>query len=93
MIRETDDRHHPIAVHKTDGLSLPEFAGHPESGRYAIQCNVNPADELHRGLLEMRRDAARRYAVILAEAVYWGTGAEARRKAWDRAMRALRPWQ
>jgi len=86
VIREADDCHHPIAVHKNHGLSFAEFAEDPNIDVFAVQYNVSTADELHRGLLEARREAAGRYGVLLSEAADWGTGAEARGKAWACAM-------
>lgn len=89
VIRGADDRQHPIAVHKNHGLSFSEFTGDPNIDLFAVQYNVPTADELHRGLLEARHEAAGRYGIILAEAANWGTGAEARRKSWACAMAGI----
>jgi hypothetical protein len=85
-IRAADGFRHPIAVHKNSGLSFAEFADDPSIDQFAVQYNVGTAEELHRGVLEAAREAAGRYSLNLAEAAAWGTGAEARRKAWACAM-------
>ncbi len=86
LVREADDNDHPIAVHKNHGLDFSELADDPNIGQFAIQYNVPTAAELHRGVVEAWNGARGRYNLNLAEAADWGTGAEARKKAWACAM-------
>lgn len=85
-VRAADPYGHPIAVHLNDGLDFTEFADDPNIDHFAVQYNRPDADELHRGLVEAVRLAAGRYAITLAEAADWGSGAEARRKVWACAL-------
>ncbi len=85
-IRAADEHRHPIAVHKVHGLDFDEFADDPNLDQYAIQFNVPDASELHRGNVTAFRKAAARYNLNLAEANWWGSGREARQKAWAVAM-------
>jgi CubicO group peptidase (beta-lactamase class C family) len=86
LIRAEDDNRHPIAVHKNHGLDFAEFADDPNIDEFAIQYNVETAEELHAGVVQARREARGRYRVNLSEAANWGTGAESRRKCWACAM-------
>jgi len=86
LIKAADDYDHPIAVHLNHGLDFSVFADDPSIDQFAIQYNVPTAEELHAGLLQAWRDAKGRYSLNLSEAADWGTGAEARQKAWACAM-------
>jgi hypothetical protein len=86
LVREADDHDHPIAVHKNHGLDFAELADDPNINQFAMQYNVPTAAELHRGVVEAWKGARGRYNLNLAEAADWGTGAEARKKAWACAM-------
>ncbi|MBP7053056.1 MAG: serine hydrolase [Phycisphaerae bacterium] len=86
IIRDADDRGHVIAVHKNDGLDFSEFADDPCIDQFAIQYNVETAEQLHAGVVQARREAKGRYSVNLSEAADWGAGAESRRKCWACAM-------
>ncbi len=86
LIRDEDDRGHSIAVHKNDGLDFSEFADDPCIDQFAIQYNVETAEQLHAGVVQARREAKGRYSVNLSEAADWGAGAESRRKCWACAM-------
>jgi hypothetical protein len=86
LIKAADDYNHPVAVHQHHGLDFSEFADDPHIDQFAIQYNVKTAEELHAGVLQAWRDAKGRYSLNLSEAADWGTGAEARKKAWACAM-------
>jgi CubicO group peptidase (beta-lactamase class C family) len=85
-IKANDAYNHPVAVHRLNGLDFSEFADDPNIDQFAIQYNVKTAEELHAGLLQAWQDARGRYSLNLSEAADWGTGAEARQKAWACAM-------
>jgi hypothetical protein len=85
-IKAADDHDHPVAVHKLSGLDFSEFADDPGLDQFAIQYNVPDAEDLHGGLLLAWDDAASRYNLNMSEAADWGTGTEARNKAWAAAM-------
>lgn len=80
------DYDHPIAVHLNHGLDFSEFANFSPIDQFAIQYNVPTAEELHAGVVQAWRAARGRYNLNLSEAADWGTGAEARKKAWACAM-------
>lgn len=86
VIRRADDYHHVIAVHKLPGLDFSEFADDPNIDQFAIQYNVDSADELHRGMVTAWKKAAGRYNLNMSEASNFGAGAQARRKIWACAM-------
>lgn len=86
IIAKADDHDHPIAVHLNHGLDFSAFADDPSIDQFAIQYNVPTAEELHAGVLEAWRSAKGRYNLNLSEAADWGTGAEARQKAWACVM-------
>jgi len=85
-IRAADDYNHAIAVHKLNGLDFSEFADEPNIDQFAIQYNVQTAEELHAGMVRAWKDAKGRYNLNMSEAAEWGTGAEARKKSWACAM-------
>ena len=85
-IRESDDFHHPIAVHKLNGLDFSELADDPCIDQFAIQYNVSTAGELHQGMIEAWDRAKGRYNLNMSEAANHGTGAELRLKNWACAM-------
>ena len=85
-IRASDEHHHPIAVHKLNGLSFREFANDPAIDQFAIQYNVATAKKIRDGVTRAWRSAAGRYNLNLAEAEGWGSGSEARQKAWAAAL-------
>ena len=85
-IRKADQRDHPIAVHKLNGLKFDEFADDPNLDQFAIQFHGPDADDQHDGMLVAFEDAAGRYNLNMAEAPNWGSGAVARKKAWAVAM-------
>jgi hypothetical protein len=86
LIKATDDYNHPVAVHQHHGLDFSKFADDRHIDQFAIQYNVKTAEELHAGVLQAWREAKGRYSLNLSEAADWGTGAEARKKAWACAM-------
>ncbi len=85
-IREADEHDHPIAVHKLHGLVFEEFADDPALDQFAIQFYGFSPRELHEAMLVAWADADGRYNLNMSEAPEWGTGAEARQKAWAVAM-------
>ena len=86
IIKEADDYRHPVAVHLNHGLDFSAFADDPHIDQFAIQYNVPTADELHQGVVDAWRQARGRCSLNLSEAAEWGTGAEARHKAWACAL-------
>jgi hypothetical protein len=68
------------------GLDFSAFAYDPCIDQFAIQYNVPTAEELHAGVVQAWREAKGRYNLNLSEAADWGTGAEARQKAWACAL-------
>lgn len=86
IIRAVDDHDHPIGVHKLNGLSFDEFANDPNIDQFAIQYNETDAAALNSGMNTAWANAAGRYNLNMSEATQWGTGTEARRKAWAVAM-------
>jgi len=85
-VRTADDHDHPIAVHKHHGLDFSEFADEPNIDQFAIQYNVDSAEDLHKGIVDAWRNAAGRYNLNMAECASHGTGPSARRKSWACAM-------
>ena len=85
-IRRADDHRHPIAVHKLHGLAFDELADDPNIDQFAIQYNVDTAEELHAGVVQAWRRAAGRYNLNMAEVAQHGTGREARLRSWAAAM-------
>ncbi|MCA9752179.1 MAG: DUF4038 domain-containing protein [Gemmatimonadetes bacterium] len=85
ILRDADDHDHPIAVHQVSGLSF-DFAGDPSVDQFSMQYNVATASAIHAGVVQAFASSSGRYQLTLAEAADWGTGAEARRKAWAAAM-------
>ncbi|UCD50604.1 MAG: DUF4038 domain-containing protein, partial [Phycisphaerales bacterium] len=85
-IKAADDHSHPVAVHLNHGLDFSAFADDPHIDQFAIQYNVSTAEELHAGVVRAWRRAKGRYSLNLSEAADWGTGAEARKKAWACAL-------
>jgi hypothetical protein len=85
-IRAVDQRDHPIAVHKLNGLRFDEFADDPNLDQFAIQFHGADANDQHEGMLVAFEDAAGRYNLNMAESPNWGTGEVARKKAWAVAM-------
>ena len=85
-IKAADDRDHPVAVHLNHGLEFSAFADDPQIDQFAIQYNVPTAGELHAGVIQAWQQARGRYNLNLSEAADWGTGAEARQKAWACAL-------
>jgi len=85
-LRAADDRKHPIAVHKLNGLSFREFADDPNIDQFAIQYNVKSAAELHDGLVRAFGEAKGRYGLNLSECAPWGAAAEHRAKLWACTM-------
>ncbi|MFQ6036508.1 MAG: serine hydrolase, partial [Sedimentisphaerales bacterium] len=77
-IRVADDYDHPIAVHKHHGLDFSEFADEPNIDQFAIQYNVDSAEDLHRGMVEAWGKAAGRSNLNMSECASHGTGAVAR---------------
>ena len=86
QIRAADDYDHVIAVHKLSGLDFSEFADEPKIDQFAIQYNVDTADELHSGVVTVWRKAGGRYNLNMAEVFSHGRGATARKKSWACAM-------
>ncbi|MHC4558636.1 MAG: hypothetical protein ACYS80_15200 [Planctomycetota bacterium] len=85
-IRSADDYDHIIAVHKLNGLDFSEFADEPNIDQFAIQYNVETAEELQAGLAKAWKQARGRYNLNMSEAADYGTGVDARRKSWACAM-------
>jgi len=85
-IRAADDCDHVIAVHKLHGLDFSEFAEEPNIDQFAIQYNVDSAEDLHKAISEAFRNAAGRYNLNMSECASHGTGAAARKKSWSCAM-------
>jgi len=86
LIKNTDDRDHPVAVHKLHGLDFSEFADDPAIDQFAVQYNVGTPDSLHAGMVSAWKAAGGRYSITMAEAADHGTGKVARLKSWACAM-------
>ncbi|RMD61856.1 MAG: hypothetical protein D6826_08830, partial [Alphaproteobacteria bacterium] len=86
IIRAADERAHPIAVHKLNGLSFTEFADDPNIDQYAIQYNEVTADQMHQAMVAQFAAANGRYNLNMSESKGHGTGTSARRKNWAAAM-------
>ena len=86
VIRNADDRRHPIAVHKLSGLSFGEFAEDPNIDQFSIQYNVSSPRVLHDGVVRAFEDARGRYNLNVSESAGGGTGTNGRRKNWAAAM-------
>ena len=86
VIRNADDRRHPIAVHKLSGIDFTEFADDPNIDQFAIQYNAKTTAELHKGIVEAWKRAGGRYNLNMSECASHGTGATARKKSWACAM-------
>ncbi len=85
-IRAVDTHNHPIATHKWHGLQFSEFADDPHLNQFAMQYNVPTPAALHEGVLTAWRQTGGTVNLNLAEALEWGSGSLARRKAWSVAM-------
>ena len=86
IIRAEDEHNHVIAVHKCDGVTFDEFAGDPNIGQFAAQCNRKTAGDLHAGMLAAWENTQGRYNVNMSECADHGFGPEGRRKHWAAAM-------
>jgi len=86
QIRAADDRNHPIAVHKLNGLSFKEFADDNNIDQFAIQYNEPTAEVLHQGMVKAWKDAKGRYSLNMSEAKEFGSGKSLRDKCWACAM-------
>jgi hypothetical protein len=62
------------------------LANDPNISQFAIQYNVSTATQLHTGVVQAWRSAAKRYNLNMAEARNYGTGTTARKKSWAVAM-------
>ena len=85
-IRGADDRRHPIAVHKLNGLDFREFADDPNIDQFAVQYNAKTVEALHDGMVEAWRRADGRYSLNMSECASHGSGETARKKSWACAM-------
>ncbi|MBN2138969.1 MAG: serine hydrolase [Sedimentisphaerales bacterium] len=85
-IRKHDDRKHPIAVHKLNGLTFDEFADDKNIDQFAIQYNVETPQQLHAGILQAWNAAKGGYNLNMAEAAGFGAGKTMRDKCWACAM-------
>jgi CubicO group peptidase (beta-lactamase class C family) len=85
-IKEADDHNHLVAVHKQPGIDFSEFASDPSIDQFAIQLRSSDIDQLHRQVVDAWVKASNRYSINMAEAPDWGSGAQARHKAWAVAM-------
>lgn len=86
LIREADDKNHPIAVHKNHGLDFSEFANDDNIDQFAIQYNVATAGQLHEAMVKSWKQANGRYSLNMSECADHGTGREMRLKNWACAM-------
>ncbi len=86
IIKKSDDYKHPVAVHKNNGLAFNEFASDVNIDQFTIQYNEVNSEALHDGMVKAWNDANGRYNLNMSEAEKWGTGAEARQKAWSVAL-------
>lgn len=86
IVRNADDRNHPIAVHKNSGLDFDEFANDPNIDQFAIQYNKDSISEFNSGMNSAWTDANGRYNLNMSEAANWGSGSTSRQKAWAVAM-------
>ncbi len=82
IIRANDEHEHPIGVHKNNGVSFSEFANDPNIDQFSMQYNETDATTLHNGVVTAWNQASSRYNINMSEATQWGTGANARIKAW-----------
>ena len=85
-IRRADDFNHAIAVHKLEGISFAEFARDPNIDQFAIQSPSADYATLHQYAVTAWHNASGRYNNVFAETPDWGTGAQARKRAWSVAM-------
>lgn len=86
VIRGADKHSHVVAVHKNESLSFDEFAGDPNIGQFAVQCNQKTPSGLHEGMVTAWRAAEGRYNLNMAEAEAFGFLDAAREKCWACAM-------
>jgi len=84
-VREVDRGQHVIAIHQHHGLEFRQ-ADDPSIDQFAVQYNVDTAEELHEGVVEAWRNAAGRYNLNFAESRRFGTGDAARKKLWAIAL-------
>ncbi|MEE9297266.1 MAG: hypothetical protein V3W34_20185 [Phycisphaerae bacterium] len=84
-IRLADDRQHPVAVHQWHGTSF-DFDGSAHFNQFAMQYNVDTAEELHAGAVAAWNNVQGRVNVNLSEFQNAGTGRELRKKIWAIAM-------
>lgn len=85
-IKAADDHNHLVAVHKQPGIDFSEFASDPSIDQFAIQLKSTNVDQLHRQVVDAWVRASNRYSINMAEAPDWGSGSQARHKAWAVAM-------
>lgn len=86
ILKQADPNHHPVAVHKLDGLDFAEFADDQNIDQFAIQRNAQSPEELHAGLVAAWTEARGRYSLNMSECAGMGTGAQLRRWIWACAM-------
>lgn len=85
-IRTADPNDHPIAVHKTIGLSFPEFADDPNIDQFAIQYSSTSPDGFHSGIVSAWQSANGRYNLNMAEGHPDAFGDDARLRSWATAL-------
>ena len=85
-IKAADDRDHPVAIHKRNGLNFSEFANSPAIDQFAIQYTANSSSGFHDALVSAWADADGRYNLNMAEGHPDAFGDFARRRSWAVAM-------
>jgi hypothetical protein len=87
-IREADEYHHAIAIHKLSGDEFDEFAEDDNIDQFAMQTDARGAVKIHDAVASAWQKAAGRYNINLAEAAdhVAKTGAELRQINWAIAM-------
>jgi Protein of unknown function (DUF4038) len=84
-VRQVDQNHHVIAIHQHQGLVFRQ-GDDSNIDQFAVQYNVDTAQELHQGVVRAWLNAAGRYNLNFAESAPFGTGAVARKKIWSIAL-------
>ncbi|MBD3177293.1 MAG: DUF4038 domain-containing protein [Armatimonadia bacterium] len=77
---------HAVAVHLNHGLDFSTYADDQNIDQFAIQYNVETAEEMHEGMVRAWSEARGRYNLSMSECLAHGTGEHARRMSWAAAM-------
>ena len=87
VIKETDSKNHPVALHQLSGLNM-DLPSSPYVDQFSIQIDGSSAQDFHQKMVSAWNSANGRYNLNLAEPAGGsvGTGVNARRIIWASAM-------